>query len=331
MVRQSSLQGDESIESLTQEDVIALYLKYRPQSFSEIIGHEQIVKILSQKVESKTVPNTILFSGDTGVGKTTTARILSRELGCTEFNLTQVNCADFRSIDDVRGIREVMHLHPMGGGCKVWILEECVQLPKVTQQAFLAILEDTPKYVYFLLCSSDLSGLLPTFVGRCFHLALQPLLKAQLADIMDTVCAGEGRKIEPEVKLAIATAANGSARMALQLLEAALVWKDPENQLQAIGSCKLQSEESEQFLGRALFSRSSWGMISKIINNLEDKDVEGVRRQVLGYAAKVLSSPNGHGQEGAYKVIKALSEPFFGSGKAGLLAAVYSVYGKTQG
>lgn len=298
---------------------MTLYRKHRPATFGEVIGHEHEVQLLKSKIESHTLPNTCLFSGPTGVGKTTLARIVAKELGCTESNLIQVNCADFRSIDDVRGIRESMNLHPMGGTSRIWILDECVQLPKTTQQAFLAILEDTPKHVYFLLCTSDLSGLLPTFVGRCFHIQLPGLKKSHLQTIVEEVAKKENRDLDSDVVEAIATTAQGSARMALQLLEAALVWDESDNQLEAIGAAKLVQEESELFLGKALFQRTSWGVLAKILNGLEDKDIEGTRRAVLVYASKVLLGGDSRG----LVVIEQFREPFLSSGKAGLVGACW--------
>lgn len=297
---------------------MSLYIKHRPTGLKDVIGQDQAVRTLVNKI-GKDMPHTILFSGPTGCGKTTIARILGSQLDCTETNLTETNCADVRGIDSVREIKDVMHLAPMGGKSRVWILDEVVQLPKATQQAFLKILEDTPRHVYFLLCTSDLTGLLPTFIGRCFHLALRPLGPADIQKVLLTVCEKEKKMINASLVGEITENCNGSARAALQLLETALVWDKLADQIKAVQGTKI-TEESE-FLGKALFGNITWDAIAKLIDKLEHKDIESVRYATLAYASKMLAFSQQKGR--AMKVIYYFKDSFQWCGKAGMMLAAY--------
>jgi DNA polymerase III subunit gamma/tau len=295
---------------------MSLYLKHRPTNLDEVVGQEHAVQVLKTKLKDKTLPHVVMFTGPTGTGKTTLARIVARELGCTEGNLIEANSADTRGIDDVRAIREAMSLSPMGGKCRVWILDECVQLLKATQQAFLKILEDTPPKTYFLLCTSDTTGLLPTFVGRCFIVGLKELSGGMIRQIIANVLVAEKQNIDESFLKGIVSMAQGNARKALNLLETGLAGGD-------IKSSSIDQEEKSEFLARLLFQGASWKEVVTSINSIEFKDLETIRRQVLGYANKMLQNSNN--KQLAYKVIQAFREPWHSCGEAGLTTSCYEV------
>jgi DNA polymerase-3 subunit gamma/tau len=305
-----------------------LYRKYRPTRWEDVVGQDEAIRVLRSKVDSGTLNHVVLLSGQTGAGKTSVARVMAAGIGATDPNIVEINCGHVRSIEDVRDIDSVMRLSPMGGKARVWILDEIIQLPKTTQQAFLKVLEDTPPHVYFFLCGSEITGLLPTFKDRCFHVAFQPLTNAAVDSIIRRVVKAEDRQVGSGVINVIVQKAEGSGRRALQFLEAVLS-VDPQDdndkdQLQALNACPVECEEKSEFLAKILiYGNAPWKTTAQAINAIEDKDLETIRRQVLAYAGKVILS--GQLAAKAYKVVQAFKEPFFNSGKAGLIAACWEL------
>jgi len=267
----------------------SLYIKHRPTDWSEVLGQNTAVSKLKTKLEAGDLPNVVLLFGPSGVGKNTIARIVSRKLGIEPVEspvYVEMNCADCRSIDDVREIGSQMSLAGFGKhNRKVWVLDEVVQLPKVTQQAMLKMLEDTPKHVYFILCASDKSGLLPTLLGRCYPVELQLLNVSILLQIIDNVADAENGTVQLKVAKKIAEAAEGSARMALQLLEAVLTQEGEAAQLEALESTTAETMGYQ--LAQALIYNKGWPVVEKTIRDLA-QDPEGVRRVILKYCETVV-------------------------------------------
>jgi len=310
-----------------QEMATELALKYRPTRLDEVIGQDQAVTLLRRKLAGKTLPHSVLLHGPTGTGKSTIARIIASELGCTDLNLTEINCADFRGIDTIREIRDQVRLAPMGGKVRIWILDEVVQLPKATQQAFLTLLEEPPDHVHFILCTSDLSGILPTFLGRCLQIHLQSLGEAEVLEMIERVLAGESRTISEKVGDAIIARTDGNARKALYILEAILS-AEPEKQLAMVGAVSLDQDSFPKSLCQLIFKKVKWKDLVPVLLPVQDRDVEGLRRQTLAYACKLLL---GHSNlcPLAYLVIQTFGENWTDSGKAGLVAACYRLHQET--
>ena len=130
---------------MTQE----LYKKYRPKSFDRVNGQEAAIKSLSTFVEKGKIPHAILFTGPSGSGKTTLARIITKHLECGFSDFQELNCADLTGIEEVRKIRQRMNYACMGGKSRVWIIDEAHKLSNAAQNAFLKMLEDTPKPVSY--------------------------------------------------------------------------------------------------------------------------------------------------------------------------------------
>jgi DNA polymerase III gamma/tau subunit len=296
---------------------MSLYHDMRPKSLKEVVGQVTAVQVLRSKFESKTLPNVVLFVGPTGTGKTTLARICVSETGCTN-NLVEQNCADVRGIDSVREIHASLPYRGIDGGNKAWILDEVVQLPKTTQQAFLKELEDGPPHAYFFLCTTSTEGLLPTFLGRCFVINLKLLTDSQIKMVLSRATL---ESLSNKVVSAIVESASGSARRALQLLEAVLAVEGEEYQLQAIELSSEEREREVEFLAKALLRRASWRELQPILQKITTKDVEGLRWQILEYVSKVMLFKD----QGMCKlIITAFESSFASSGRAGLFAAVWS-------
>ncbi|HET8752428.1 MAG TPA: DNA polymerase III subunit gamma/tau [Gaiellaceae bacterium] len=166
----------------------ALYRKYRPQSFEEVVGQEAVVRTLSNAIGTDAVRQAYLFAGPRGTGKTSMARILAKCLNCaqgptttpdgtchacraiaagTSLDVIEMDAASQRGIDDIREIRDRVVLQPVEGRYKVYILDEAHQLTDAAWNALLKLIEEPPPHLVFVFCTTDLSKVLPTVRSRC--------------------------------------------------------------------------------------------------------------------------------------------------------------------
>ena len=306
------------------EENLTLALKYRPKTLDEVIGNRQVVEVLRKQLSgesSQPLSHSILLHGPTGCGKTTLARIIARELGVQDDDLKEIDSADFRGIDTIREIRKQCQYKPLSSPYRVWILDEVHQLTKDAQSALLKTLEDTPKHVYFILCTTDPQKLLPTIRGRCSQFQVQPLTDKEMKRLLFRVVKAEEESLNKEVYEQIIRDSMGHPRNALQILAQVLA-VDPDKRLEvAKRSAETQSQTIE--LCRALVNRASWKKICEILKGLKDEDPEQIRRAVLGYCQSILLS--GKQDNGIAAIMEAFMEPFYNSGFPALVFACYSV------
>ncbi len=297
-----------------------LYRKYRPKTLDRVVGNEETVQSIREMLAKVQLPHCILFSGPSGTGKTTCARIVASELKCHSMDLVELNCSNFRGIDTIRDIQRVMDLSPVGGPCRVWILDEVHQMSKDGQNAALKMLEDMPDHVYFLLCTTDPQKLIPTILTRCCHMPVRLLDDDEIATVVRRVAKKEEIAISDDVLGDLATFAAGSARTALVLLDKVRNLP-PEKQVEAMQQ-KAEEEREAIDLCRALLKREPWEKIGKILKTLKGEP-ESIRWAVLGYARSCLLGSGGKGGHTAYSIICAFEEPFYDSKAAGLARACY--------
>ncbi len=246
----------------------ALYRKYRPQSFDEVVGQEAVVRTLQNAIEHDQVRQAYLFAGPRGTGKTSMARILAKALNCagtvgptpspdktchvcaaiangTSLDVVEMDAASQRGIDDIREIRERVVLQPVEGRYKVYILDEAHQLTDAAWNALLKLIEEPPPHLLFVFYTTDLGKVIPTVRSRCQTFVFQRPRLPELVTLLRRVADGEGIQAPDSALSLIARGARGSFRDAVstldQLAAATSGSVDAQAVLQLVGAVEEES------------------------------------------------------------------------------------------
>ncbi len=219
--------------------------KYRPQTFSEIVGQQHVTRTLANAINSNRVAHAYIFSGVRGVGKTTSARILAKALNCvkgptaepdgtcdscreisagTSLDVLEIDAASNRGIDQIRELREMVRYAPASSRYKVVILDEAHQLTDEASNALLKTLEEPPERVVFILATTRAEDLVETIKSRAQLFQFRALSFKEIADEIERIAREEKLTIEPGAVAVLARAAEGSLRDGLSLLEQAIAY-----------------------------------------------------------------------------------------------------------
>jgi DNA polymerase III subunit gamma/tau len=219
--------------------------KYRPQTFSEIVGQQHVTKTLANAIESNRVAHAYIFSGVRGVGKTTAARILAKALNCasgptinpdntcdscreisagTSLDVLEIDAASNRGIDQIRELREMVRYAPASSRYKVVILDEAHQLTDEASNALLKTLEEPPERVVFILATTRAEDLVETIKSRAQLFQFRSLTFQEIAGEIERIAKSENLKIDSGAVAVLARAAEGSMRDGLSLLEQAIAY-----------------------------------------------------------------------------------------------------------
>jgi DNA polymerase-3 subunit gamma/tau len=204
------------------EQHLALYRKYRPQTFDDVVGQEQLVTLLQSAIKQKKMSHAYLFCGGRGTGKTTVARIFAHDIGCNPEDIIEIDAASNRGIDEIRELRDAVRTSPFSSPYKVYIIDEVHMLTKEAANALLKTLEEPPSHVIFILATTDPEKLPSTIISRCQKIIFRSPDLVTLANRLQFVAEQEGKNLELDASLLLARHGKGSYRDALGMLEQVL-------------------------------------------------------------------------------------------------------------
>jgi len=226
---------------------LVLYRKYRPQTFSEIIGQEHIVQTLTNAISSGMISHAYLFAGPRGTGKTTVARLLAKAVNCqnrknseyepcnqcsscTEIvegrslDLIEIDAASHRGIDEVRELREGIRFVPTKSKYKVFIIDESHQITREAANALLKTLEEPPSHAIFVLATTEIQKMIPTIISRCQRFDFRKLTVPEIIKRLEIISEKEKARIERAALELIALNSGGSIRDGESLLDQVLTF-----------------------------------------------------------------------------------------------------------
>ena len=223
----------------------ALYRKYRPQRFDQMVGQEAILKTLRNQLRTGRISHAYLFCGTRGTGKTSTAKIFAKAINCLDpqdgepcgkcslcqameegrsVNVMEIDAASNNGVDNIRDIREEVKYPPTEGKYKIYIIDEVHMLSTGAFNALLKTLEEPPEHVIFILATTDPQKVPATILSRCQRFDFRRISAAEIAATLRSYVEQEGAKATDEALHTIATLADGSLRDSLSILDQCLAF-----------------------------------------------------------------------------------------------------------
>ena len=207
----------------------ALYLKWRPHTFDDVIGQDHVTRTLRNSIESDRIRHAYLFSGPRGTGKTTTARLLAGALGSQNMDLIEIDAASHTGVDDVRDLRDKIAFMPAEGQYKVYIIDEVHRFSGSAFDALLKTLEEPPDHAIFVLATTEIDKVPDTIKSRCLQFEFRRVSLNEVADRLQFIAEQEGIRIDREALELIARQGTGSVRDSISLLDQIVA--DPEEHI----------------------------------------------------------------------------------------------------
>ncbi len=230
---------------------LALYRKYRPATFAEVVGQEHVTAPLMNAVDSGRINHAYLFSGPRGCGKTSSARILARSLNCEQgptstpcgvcgscvslapdgpgsIDVMEIDAASHGGVDDARDLREKAFFAPVHSRYKVYIVDEAHMVTTQGFNALLKVVEEPPEFLVFVFATTEPEKVLPTIRSRTHHYPFRLVPPSTLRGLLEKTCAAEGVQVEPTVFPLVVRAGGGSVRDSLSILDQLLAGAGPD-------------------------------------------------------------------------------------------------------
>ena len=331
--------------------------KYRPQTFSELLGQDAMVQTLANAIKRERLAHAFLMTGVRGVGKTSTARLIAKALNCIgpdgqggptidpcgkcepciaiaegrHIDVIEMDAASHTGIDDVREIIEAVRYAAVSARYKIYIIDEIHMLSKQAFNGLLKTLEEPPPHVKFLFATTEADKLPVTVLSRCQRFDLRRISESLLAEHFARICQAEGVAADAEALAMIAAAAEGSARDGLSILDQAIAHAD----LGGAGS--VSAEQVRDMLGladksvqRDLFGALLGGQGSMLLDLVDHQFALGVEPLALMRAAMELShritvAQLGKGADGISAEERAVVDQWAGSLTAGQLHRLWQM------
>ncbi len=278
-----------------------LALKYRPQTFDELIGQEVVAETITNSIKADKIPNAYLFTGIRGIGKTTTARIVAKTLNCSNgienkckvkcdncdsiassnhIDVLEMDAASKTGVDDVRDLIEFSRYGPTSAKYKIFIIDEVHMLSKQAFNALLKTLEEPPEYLKFIFATTEIKKIPITVVSRCQRFDLSRIKSSELFEFIKKIKDKENGKVTDDALKLIVKISEGSVRDALSLLDRALLSLDENIELDLNAAQKIFGYfDKSQLID--LFELILKGEETKVINIYRKIYDQGVEPKVF--------------------------------------------------
>ena len=274
---------------------MTLSLDYRPTSLEEVFGNDDLVEALEKMIKRKKPRSSYLFTGIPGGGKTTMARVLANELEVHNNDFHEYNAANTRGIDTIRTIVSESNSLPLFGKRKMYLLDECHQITGAAAESLLKFLEEPPRHVYIVLCTSEPDRIngntLSAIKRRCFCGELKTVIPPEVRTYLKAICSSESASVSPKVLKEISLACKGSNGHALSMLDTVLLSKDPNKALSLIDKIYISDRTVKPIITTLLDTRMSgpakWETIRKLLGSFTGNP-EDARRSIAKYFSKVI-------------------------------------------
>ena len=269
-----------------------LALKYRPQTFDDLIGQDVVAETILNSIKANKVPNAYLFTGIRGIGKTTTARIVAKSLNCingiddlckevfcenctaisdsNHIDVLEMDAASKTGVDDVRDLIEFSRYGPTTARYKIFIIDEVHMLSKQAFNALLKTLEEPPEYLKFIFATTEIKKIPITVISRCQRFDLSRIKSLELFDFIKKIKNKENGNASDEALKLIVKISEGSVRDALSLLDRALLTLDKNRELDLLAAQKIFG----------YFDKSQLISLFKLIFEGKEKEVLNIYREI---------------------------------------------------
>lgn len=297
----------------------SLHTKYRPEKWEDVLGQDVTVRSLKRTVKDARA-HSFIFTGPSGTGKTTLARILASEcsgVNRSVVNIEEIDGASKSGADDARELVNRSLYRAIGGSpTKFIIVDEAHRLSSAAWTVLLKPIEEPPSHVYWALCTTEASKIPKAIATRCLRYDLKPVKEELIAELLVRVVDTENFTISDEILEAIAEASMGSPRQALVYLESCLSAKSVDDARSLIRSAGQSKEVID--LARWLLAGKglSWGSAVKLLKSIEGQEAESVRIVLNNYFAAVLLNTNSEAKaKPILRILECFSKPYITSDK----------------
>ena len=271
---------------------LALYRKYRPETFEDVVGQEHIVKVLQASLASGKVSHAYLLTGSRGTGKTTVARLIAKALGTSANDIYEMDAASNRGIDDIRELRENVRTLPFDSKYKVYIIDEVHMLTKEAFNALLKTLEEPPAHVIFVLATTELEKVPDTIISRCQTFTFKKPSETLLATVVASTAKREGVTLEAGASELIALLGEGSFRDTLSILQKVLTQKENGSTITRTQVEELTCAPTMEFIKELLQALSDKSLANGLASieraSAQNADMRIVLKLVIVYLRYIL-------------------------------------------